>query len=194
MNNVGIIRQFIGHKQPVVKTLFLPNRPDSDSNSTMIISASTDSKIRLWDVGTAKMINQFDFIDDTPTALAYSSELSCIACGGLKGTVLIYDINAPDAVATKLQVSSDCNCQINDVKFTNDGKWLIAGSSNGKIFAWSFNGEENDICEAQASTIDSICITNQNLIITAGKSLKGFNLNEFGGIQIQGQISSQTKI
>ena len=191
MNNVGIIRQFIGHKQPVVKTLFVPNRPDSDSNSRILISASTDSKVRLWDVGTAKMIEQFDIKNDIPTSLAIHPECKLIACGGLKGTVFLFDINSARKVPTELEASN--GCQINDVKFTNDGKWLIAGSSSGRICAWSLNGVVYDYCEAQASTIDSICISNQNLIITAGRSLKGVNFNEKESNQFQGQITTQAK-
>lgn len=191
MNNVGMIRQFIGHKQPVVKTLFAPNRQDGESNSKILVSASTDSKIRLWDVGTAKMIEQFDIKNDIPTSLGIHHESKLIACGGLKGTVFLFDVNSSNKIPTELFTGD--NYQINDVKFTNDGKWLIAGSSSGKICAWSLDGTVFDSCEAQASTIDSICMTNQNLIVTSGRSLKGFNFNEKGGIQPQNQITSQTK-
>ena len=193
MNNVGIIRQFIGHKQPVVKTLFVNNRPNINSNP-IILSASTDSKIRLWDVGTAKMIEQFDMKNEIPTALAIHPQGNLIACGSLHGTVTLFDINSSRKTPTELETNeNDFNRQITDVKFTYDGKWLVASSSSGRICTWSLDGIVYDFCEAQASTIDSICITNKNLIVTAGRSTKGFVFKEKEHTQTQSKLQAQNE-
>ncbi|OHT02897.1 hypothetical protein TRFO_06953 [Tritrichomonas foetus] len=162
LNHVGMVRQFIGHKQPVVNVLF-------ESSGNKLISSSTDSRIRIWDIGAAKMIDQFEMKNEIPTAMAVHPNHMKIACGSVNGTVILYDADEKTRIEL---VEASQRTQITDLKFSNDGNWLFAGTTSGKLHAWEISEFTYDSINADASTIDTICITKDDLVVTLGQSLR----------------------
>lgn len=163
----NVLRLFIGHTLPVSKAIF-----SKDSKS--IISCSNDLTMRIWDVGTGQQKAKFNCGRSPPIALDVSPCNEFIACGCENGSVILWKSD----VGEKVWVSSEQfhSSPISDVKFSNDGSILLASSISGKICAWdvkALNPECIFQSETTASTIDSITITNQNLVCTSGRSTRG---------------------
>jgi hypothetical protein len=67
--------------------------------------------------------------------------------------------------------------RVTDVKFSGDGSLLYGSSLEGHFCAWHLGKTESpDLVMrgmSNASTIDSIVVTDRNLVCTTGRSLRG---------------------
>lgn len=160
--NSLILRQLIGHKQPVIKTVFSHKKSE-------LYSLSTDCTITKWDIGSAKSIFSFSFNEFNPTSLDVHPFKDIIACGDLKGSVIIYDLEN-----NNYKVIRNFYTRVSDVKFSSDGKKLISSSTNGAIRVYELEDDTiSNIINIPDSTIDSICKSNYSeLFVTSGKSTK----------------------
>ena len=159
LNQNEILRYLYQNNQSVLKVLFMP-----DNKS--ILSISSDSTVKIWDMGMAKVIEQFRVNSEMPTSLAVSNDGTMIAIGSSSGSVTLYDRESP--VAPQKLITPHKSF-ISDLKFTSDGNWLIAGSLNGEIHKWDKISLSYDSLKAENSTIDTICITKDDLVVTLGR-------------------------
>jgi hypothetical protein len=72
---------------------------------------------------------------------------------------------------------------VTSVEFSGDGALLYAGSIEGHFCAWNvMRGGLTDAPDlvmkgmSNASTIDSIVVTDKNLVCTTGRSLRGLTV------------------
>lgn len=104
-----------------------------DSLNKNIISCSLDGKIKFWEFGTGNLVDEIDWHPMTAiTDLRYhsASDLIALACDDL--SIRVVDIE------TKKCIRELWGCQggINDLCFSNDGRWIIAASADRVIRVW----------------------------------------------------------
>jgi WD40 repeat protein len=87
----------------------------------------------------------------------------------MNGTVVLW--NATDE--RKLWVKREFEGCITDLHWSSDGSLLYASDLDGRFWAFKTDGERVVSTEAIASTIDSITVTDMNLVVTCGRSVRG---------------------
>jgi WD40 repeat protein len=160
------LRCFCGHTLPVARVAF-------SSDSSRIVTYSGDLSVRVWDIGTGAQMARFGCGSTSPMALAVSRKNKYIACGCTDGTVVLWGM--PEGKI--IWQSRICESVVTGLEFSEDGTLLYASTLDAHFTAWNLvNAEQPDVvmrAVASASTIDSIVVTNQNLVCTTGRSIRG---------------------
>ncbi|ODA76367.1 hypothetical protein RJ55_08213 [Drechmeria coniospora] len=104
-----------------------------DSMNKLIVSCSLDGKIKFWDFLTGTLLEQIDWAPMTaPTACRYhaANNLLAFACNDM--SIRIVDME------TKKTIREFWGPQdaINDLCFSNDGRWVIAASRDRVVRIW----------------------------------------------------------
>lgn len=104
-----------------------------DSLNKYIISCSLDGKVKFWDFTTGALVDEIDWYPMTSiTSMRYHSpnDLIAVTCSDL--SIRVIDIE------TKKTIRELWGCQggINDVCFSNDGRWIIAASQDCILRVW----------------------------------------------------------
>ncbi|KAK8882152.1 hypothetical protein M9Y10_044792 [Tritrichomonas musculus] len=205
-----VLRMFIGHTLPVSKVAF-------SRDGSSIITCSNDLSVRVWDIGTGRMITKLNCGRSVPLAVDVHPNNQLVACGCDDGTVMLWDCSKSPTDARTLWCNKKAfDNRVTDVKFTQDGSLLLGSCIDGSLNAFNLkerergssavveiynnendNNDNNDDnnndnntsdnngvtsgdfgdvvmrTEAYASTIDSITVTDYNLVCTTGRSLRG---------------------
>jgi U3 small nucleolar RNA-associated protein 21 len=104
-----------------------------DSLNQHVISCSLDGKIKFWDFKTGNLVDEIDWHPMAAiTGMRYhaSNDLIALSCDDL--SIRVVDI------ATKRTIRELWGCQgaINDLCFSNDGRWIIAASKDCVVRVW----------------------------------------------------------
>jgi U3 small nucleolar RNA-associated protein 21 len=104
-----------------------------DSLNKNIISCSLDGKVKFWDFATGNLVDEMDWHPMAAvTGMRYhaANDLIALTCDDL--SIRIVDIE------TKKTIRELFGCQgdINDVCFSNDGRWIIAASRDCIVRVW----------------------------------------------------------
>lgn len=171
LSSPTILRLFIGHTLPVTNIVF-------SKDGSSLLSASSDSTLRIWDIGTGKMISKFQCGRSIPLTIDVHPNNQFVACGCEDGRVILWDASTTPNDAHGLWCQSAFDSRVTDVKFSEDGSLLLASSIDGEICAFNLKDENKSgtimmRTNAYASTIDSITVTRYNLVCTTGRSLRG---------------------
>ena len=159
------LRCFAGHTLPVSKVAF-----SRDNKS--VVSCSSDLTVRIWDVGQGNEVAKFRCGKLMPLALDVHPANTMLACGCRNGGLIIWDALSGKHKWTEKPFESP----VTDVKFSADGTLLFASSLEGQFCAVALEPEEPAVVmhiEANGATIDSITVTERNLVLTTGRSLRG---------------------
>ena len=118
---------------------------DADFNSNMnaLVTASTDSIVRIWNGPTQSQIGQFAIANDIITYILSHPNLPNISCGFKSGTLRVFDI----AQSTLLFEFNMSNNPIASMSYTNDGQTLAIEDIEGNIvlFNTTINNEFKSI-------------------------------------------------
>ncbi|KAF1802197.1 WD40-repeat-containing domain protein [Mucor lusitanicus] len=120
--------QYIGHKKAVSYVKWLSDRD--------IVSASTDSTLKLWDRESRKCLRSFEGHQNEKNFVGLSTDGDWISCGSECNTVFTYHKNATKPIATYTFPSNDCedeNIFVSSVCWKKDTKKLVAANSKGMI-------------------------------------------------------------
>ncbi|RFU35003.1 hypothetical protein B7463_g1312, partial [Scytalidium lignicola] len=104
-----------------------------DSMNKNVISCSLDGKIKFWDFGTGNLVDEIDWHPMTAiTELRYHAPSDLIALACDDSSIRVVDIE------TKKTIRELWGCQsaINDLCFSNDGRWIIAASADRVVRVW----------------------------------------------------------
>ena len=98
------------------------------TNGQYLVSGSRDSTIKLWDLSTKKIVYTLTEHRNAVWSVAISPDGKTLASGSLDKTVKLWDLATGNLLQT-LQASSP-------VIFSDNGKYLITGSSKNQIEIW----------------------------------------------------------
>ena len=104
-----------------------------DSLNQNVISCSLDGKVKFWDFRTGNLIDETEWHPIvTITGMRYhaANDLIALTCGDL--SIRILDI------VTRKTIRDIRGCQggINDISFSDDGRWIIAASEDCVVRVW----------------------------------------------------------
>jgi WD40 repeat protein len=96
-----------------------------DSTCKMVLTCSTDNKVRLWDINTAEIIQEFYDPVTTPSAIALSQNAQQIVIGTYEGIVYIEERDSGTH-----HVLKGHEAKINAVAVSNNTEYILTGSSD----------------------------------------------------------------
>lgn len=121
-----------------------------DTKNPIVVSASNDKTIKVWDNHTMTLKNTFVGHKASITALDMSANY--LASGSKDGIAMTWNVNEGTYVS-----KIDCDDTINCIKFNieNNSKkaWLFVGTANG-VQVWDYMGEKK-VREIKATPIDA---------------------------------------
>lgn len=104
-----------------------------DPLNRFIVSCGLDGKIKFWDFVAGRLLEELDWhhmCGITGLRYNHSSELIAFSCDDL--AVRLIDIETKKLV----REFRGCGGRINDLCFSQDGRWIIAASSDHVIRVW----------------------------------------------------------
>jgi WD40 repeat protein len=122
-----VIRNLYGHSEVVKVMSFFPN-------CKSIASGSADNTLRIWkifDESSHPIVMQ---TGERVTKLTISPDGLIIASGGIDNKVFVW--SSDGRLLNRLNLPSP---GIMDLRFSRNGKTLIASSSDGFIYQWNFD-------------------------------------------------------
>jgi U3 small nucleolar RNA-associated protein 21 len=104
-----------------------------DSLNKHIVSCSRDGKVKFWEFNTGNLVDEIDWFPMTTiTGMRFhaANDLIALSCDDM--SIRVVDIE------TKKTIRELWGCQggINDICFSNDGRWIIAASGDRVIRVW----------------------------------------------------------
>ncbi|ELU36366.1 WD40 domain-containing protein [Rhizoctonia solani AG-1 IA] len=127
-------------------------------DSTVVISGSIDSTVRVWDVSTGQQVTQLFQGDRSIVSVGISPDGHRVVCGSLDGTIFILDRHGGTTLVGPIDAHKG---PIFSVEFSPDGKRLVSGSSDKSVVIWDAEtGKQLVVCgESDGATILCACGT-----------------------------------
>jgi small GTP-binding protein len=122
---VKLLRAFEGHQAPVTSVAF-------DHLGETLVSGSRDNTVKLWDVGSGRVLHTLEGHQDAVLSVAFDPQSgSLLASGSSDNTVKLWDTRTGKLIFT-LDHQNEVNC----VEFAPQGGLLASGSSDGTLKFW----------------------------------------------------------
>jgi cytochrome c len=122
-----VLAELHGHDAAVNAITFLPGDREA-------LSASDDGTLALWDLEAGAQRFRLNGHEGKVVAVAVSPDGRVAASAGWDQTVRLWDLDTRSALHVLSWRDS-----LNAVSFSNDGKTVIAGASDGELTVWRVN-------------------------------------------------------
>jgi WD40 repeat protein/serine/threonine protein kinase len=122
----ALVRKLLGHTDIATSVAFLPD-------GGRAVSCGTDKTVRLWDTQTGAELNSITLPDRAyRLTLAPDARRVVIGC---RSAAHVWDLES-DKV-TVFDSSMDRGFYVEQARFSPDGRWLLAGGSDGIVRMWN---------------------------------------------------------
>jgi FOG: WD40 repeat len=102
-----------------------------DRESKYVITAGTNGFISFWDVQSGREAENLRLVNNKPVYSLAVSPSDTLVAAGLRGSVMIWDYASGNSLMELTQPGD-----VETLVFSNDGKWLASGSTEGMIKLW----------------------------------------------------------
>ncbi|MCI0607481.1 MAG: TIR domain-containing protein [Anaerolineae bacterium] len=102
-------------------------------DSNLVGIAGIDGLLSFWDVQSGN--REFDLDNSEPVLAIATSPVAPLAAAGLHNKIRIWDTDTREQI-TDLQQTGE----IVSIAFSQDGKWLATGSTEGTVILWAIDG------------------------------------------------------
>ena len=163
INTPHPLRMFYGHSLASTKSLF-------SKDNEKVISSGSDGVIRLWDIGTGNCVAKFNCDGSIPATIALDNSERHIVAACDDGKIFIWD-----GFTGKLEKEIHGTPNISHCVFTSSDEFLLVSDLDGKLTGYQTNKnfEYGFRVHSDASTIDSITVSERNLVVVCGRSIRG---------------------
>jgi WD40 repeat protein len=103
-----------------------------DKESKYALSAGTNGLISFWDVQSGKEDTRLRLDNKKSVNSLAVSPADTLAAAGLRGSVMVWDYASSKQLIELTQAGD-----VESLVFSNDGKWLASGSTEGIITLWN---------------------------------------------------------
>ncbi|CAD0228432.1 conserved hypothetical protein [Planktothrix agardhii] len=147
-------------------------------NSEIVISASVNGKIKLWDIKGKGLERGVFYHDSEVRCLAVDPNSNTLASGDVEGCIKLWNLgslsNQPIKIIRQEQQT------INSLAFSSDGKRLVSGVNNGNIKIWDTKiWKKYSVNGQHLEPVNSVAFSPDNNLIASGsddKTIKIWNL------------------
>ena len=104
-----------------------------------LITASQDCTINIWSLQNRALVHSFQGLKEIFYKLAITNDNRYIYVTGAKGNFYIIDLESQE---DSIFIKDAHNKIIDDIKLTEDEKYLISGADDGRLCIWDFSTKE----------------------------------------------------
>ncbi|MBF2064298.1 MAG: hypothetical protein IGS39_07730 [Calothrix sp. C42_A2020_038] len=150
------INRLEGHQADVNSVVF-------SSDSSLIASASSDTRVRLWQAN-GKKLHILDGHTRRVNSVAFSPDSRMLVSGSADKTIKLWNI---DGKLLGTFVNDDF---VNHVAFSPDGKMIASGSADNMIRLWNLQGKILATLSGHTKSVTSIAWSPNGSTIASGSS------------------------
>lgn len=148
--------------------------PDSE----IIISASINGKIKLWDIKGKGLERGVFYHDSEVRCLAVDPNSNTLASGDVEGDIKLWNLGSLSDQPIKILRQNQQT--INSLAFSSDGKRLVSGANNGTIKIWDTKTwKEYSVNGQHLESVNSVAFSPDGCLIASGsddKKIKIWNV------------------
>jgi WD40 repeat protein len=153
------VRTLLGHRDYV-------NSCDVAPDGERIVSASSDTKLKVWDAATGNEISTLVGHTSSVETCAFSPDCKRILSGARNGEVKIWDAASGD----KIRPLTGHNAPVLSCKFSPDGTRAVSASRDGTLKIWQANnGLELHTLRGRGDQMSCAYSPDGNWIVAGGK-------------------------
>ncbi|KDR81250.1 hypothetical protein GALMADRAFT_1124665 [Galerina marginata CBS 339.88] len=139
------------------------------SDDRLIVSASDDKLVRVWDVSKGEMLKVLDGHTDSVNSVAFSSDNKLIVSGSADKSVRVWDAWTGET----LKVLEGHTAPIFSVTFSSDDRRIVSGSEDKSARVWdALTGEMLKVLEGHTDAVGSVAFSNDDKYIISGSDDK----------------------
>ncbi|BAU11153.1 hypothetical protein LEP3755_16460 [Leptolyngbya sp. NIES-3755] len=135
-----------GHTAPVTQVQISPD-------DSLLISASADKTIRLWNISTGELIRTIAGHNDRVTALSFSPDRESFASASADRTIKIWSIGGD--LRTILQGHTD---EVTSIVYSSEGR-LASGSADNTVRLWDIDRRTSTILGKHRMAISALAFS-----------------------------------
>lgn len=147
-------------------------------NSEIVISASVNGKIKLWDIKGKGLERGVFYHDSEVRCLAVDPNSNTLASGDVEGCIKLWNLGSLSDQPIKIIRQEQQT--INSLAFSSDGKRLVSGVNNGNIKIWDTKiWKKYSVNGQHLEPVNSVAFSPDNNLIASGsddKTIKIWNL------------------
>jgi WD40 repeat protein len=115
-----------GHEEPVHKLAFGPG-------NELLVSASSDDTVRLWDISAARQLRQFEGHEDVVDTIAFGPNMQ-VASGSSDGAIRIWNVSDVSATTdSEPKILTTPTGAFRSLSFSPDGRLLAAAGEDEAV-------------------------------------------------------------
>ena len=157
------MRSFVGHKNWLKSVRF-------SHDSETIATGGYDKSLKIWDLETGKMKQEFMDHKGVVNAVRYLPDNNCLASCSEDKTIRIYDLR----ISTLLQFYTGHYGAVNDISFHNSGHYMVSVSKDSYAKLWDLrNGRPMYKIEAHQDSVNCCQFAYRGDTFLTGGSDKG---------------------
>ena len=119
-------------------------------DSRKILAVRADGAARLWEARAGQPLTSL-LTDDQPIVIgAFSRDGKQMVTGGANGSIRLWDAQTGEALAPRLRVSGTLSKDGSELKFTQDGKLVVASNQEQRLWNLPNETESLPLMEARA--------------------------------------------
>ncbi|MFN6474010.1 MAG: hypothetical protein RMY36_030645 [Nostoc sp. SerVER01] len=165
----------LGHQALIRSVVFSPD-------GQMLVSASDDNTLRLWDVSSGKPIGEpLQGHEAAVGSVAFHPNGQMLVSGSADNTLRLWDISG-SAIGEPLQGHLGA---ISSLAFSPDGQMIVSGSADNTLRLWDISGSPIDEpLQGHHAPINSVAFSPDGQMIVSGSSDNTLRLWDISGSPI----------
>ena len=148
------------HQKRINRILFSPN-------NRLVITASDDHTVQVWDLNSKKRIDNFTF-EDSVKDIAITSDSRYLISGDDGGNLTVWDILQGKQIFTSNRAKS----AILKVAISPDDQLFAAGNETGDVCVWQLDNLEPKLCFKTGQAVWDVVFSRSNYVFAG--SLDGY--------------------
>jgi COMPASS component SWD3 len=104
-----------------------------DQHHAMVVSGSFDETVKLWDIRSGDCVSTLPAHSDPVTAVSFNRDGTTVCSASHDGLIRIWDVATGECLKT---IYAAGNPPVSSVKYSPNGKFLLAGTLDSAIRLW----------------------------------------------------------